>query len=106
LDLHKLVQSVTDAATQLSGAAFGAFFYNMTDASGSSYLLYTLSGAPREAFDDFGQPRATPLFGPTFKGEGIIRLDDVTKDSRFGKMAPHYGMPSGHLPVRSYLAIP
>ena len=67
---RSLVQAVTDAATQLSGAEFGAFFYNTTDETGDSFLLYTLSGAPREAFEKFGQPRATPLFGPTFRGEG------------------------------------
>ena len=27
-------------------------------------------------------------------------------DPRYGKNAPHYGMPDGHLPVRSYLAVP
>ena len=25
---------------------------------------------------------------------------------RYGKNAPYYGKPSGHLPVRSYLAVP
>ena len=106
LDLQSLVQTVTDAATKLTGAQFGAFFYNSTDENGDAYMLYTLSGAPREAFQDFGHPRATPLFGPTFKGDAPIRLDDVLKDPRYGKMAPHHGMPRGHLPVRSYLAVP
>ena len=68
-------------------------------------MLYTLSGVPREKFSKFPMPRNTAVFGPTFKGEGIIRLDDVTKDSRYGKNAPHKGMPEGHLPVRSYLAV-
>ncbi|MDQ6619198.1 MAG: PAS domain-containing protein [Pseudomonadota bacterium] len=106
LDLHALVQTITDAATELTGASFGAFFYNTTDENGDSFMLYTLSGAPREAFSRFGQPRATALFGPTFRGEGIIRIDDVLADDRYGKMPPHYGMPVGHLPVRSYLAAP
>jgi PAS domain S-box-containing protein len=106
LELQAVVQAVTDAATQLSGAKFGAFFYNVTDSKGDSFLLYALSGAPREAFEKFGQPRATELFGPTFRGEGTIRCDDVLKDPRYGKMAPHHGMPKGHLPVRSYLAVP
>jgi signal transduction histidine kinase/ActR/RegA family two-component response regulator/PAS domain-containing protein len=106
LELQVLVQGITDAATQLSGAAFGAFFYNTTDERGDAFLLYTLSGAPRNAFAKFGQPRATALFGPTFNGEASIRCDDVLKDSRYGKSAPHYGMPQGHLPVRSYLAVP
>jgi signal transduction histidine kinase/PAS domain-containing protein/ActR/RegA family two-component response regulator len=104
LDLEPLLQAITDAATQLTGAEFGSFFYNGTDGNGDAYLLYTLSGAPREAFQNFGQPRATKVFGPTFYGSAPIRSDDITKDPRYGSMAPHHGMPPGHLPVRSYLA--
>ena len=106
LDLQTLVQSITDAATELSGAKFGAFFYNTTDERGEAFMLYTLSGAPREAFEQLGEPRATPLLGPTFRGEGPIRCDDVLKDPRYGAWDPHLGMPLGHLPVRSYLAVP
>ena len=105
LDLRTLVQTVTDAATQLSGARYGAFFYNTTNAQGDSYQLYSLSGAPREAFERFGHPRATALFGATFRGEGPVRCDDVLLEPRYGKMEPHRGMPNGHLPVRSYLAV-
>jgi PAS domain S-box-containing protein len=106
LDLHELVQSVTDTATELTGATFGAFFYNVANAEGESFLLYTLSGVPREAFEKFGLPRNTSVFEPTFRGQGAVRSDDITKDPRYGQMAPHHGMPSGHLPVRSYLAVP
>ncbi|HEY0099883.1 MAG TPA: ATP-binding protein, partial [Pyrinomonadaceae bacterium] len=106
LDLHKLVQTVTDAATEISGAHFGSFFYNVLDEKGASYMLYTLSGVPREAFAHFPMPRATDLFGPTFRGEGTIRIDDVKLDPRYGKNSPYYGMPEGHLPVTSYLAVP
>jgi len=51
-------------------------------------------------------PRNTPIFSQTFSGEGVLRSDDITKDPRYGKMEPHHGMPEGHLPVRSYLAVP
>jgi signal transduction histidine kinase len=51
-------------------------------------------------------PRATDLFGPTFRGEGTILIDDVKEDARYGKNSPYYGMPAGHLPVTSYLAVP
>jgi PAS domain S-box-containing protein len=106
LDLERAVQVVTDAATELSGAAFGSFFYNVLDEGGGRYMLYTLSGAPREAFSKFPMPRNTAVFGATFSGSGIVRSDDVTKDPRYGKNDPYYGMPKGHLPVRSYLAVP
>ncbi len=106
LDQQKLVQAVTDAATELTGAQFGSFFYNVINEQGASYMLYTLSGVPREAFSQFPMPRATELFGPTFRGESSIRIDDVKKDPRYGKSEPYHGMPSGHLPVTSYLAVP
>ena len=106
LDRNTIVQKVTDVATSLTHAEFGAFFYNVTGESGESYTLYTLSGAPKEAFANFPQPRATAIFGPTFHGHGIVRLDDVTKDERYGKNPPYHGMPPGHLPVRAYLAVP
>jgi PAS domain S-box-containing protein len=106
LDLEKLVQAVTDSGVTLTGAAFGAFFYNVADEKGESYTLYTLSGVPRDAFAKFPMPRNTAVFGPTFSGKGVVRSDDITKDVRYGKNAPHQGMPAGHLPVRSYLAVP
>lgn len=108
LDLEAIMQLVTDEATALTGAQFGAFFYTTGDRAhdDESLMLYTLSGAPKEAFSKLGLPRNTPLFGPTFAGEGVIRIDDVTRDPRYGRMAPHHGMPAGHLPVTSYLAVP
>ena len=106
LDLDHVVQRVTDVATELTSAHFGAFFYNVLDDSGGSYLLYTLSGVPAEAFAGFPMPRATSVFGPTFAGEDPVRLDDVTADTRYGQNPPYAGMPAGHLPVRSYLAVP
>jgi signal transduction histidine kinase/ActR/RegA family two-component response regulator len=107
LDLESLVQAVTDTGTQLTGAEFGAFFYTVEDPAGGVFMLYTLSGAPREAFERFGHPRATPLFAPTFNGEpGVIRIANVREDPRYGQWAPDHGMPPGHLPVCSYLAAP
>ncbi len=107
LDRETIVQKVTDTATELTHAEFGAFFYNVRDQdSGDAYMLYALSGAPWEAFAHFPHPRATRVFAPTFRGEGIVRLDDVTQDPRYGHNAPFHGMPPGHLPVKSYLAVP
>src|ERR1700744_1492556 len=105
-DLQAIVQAATDAGLELCGAQFGAFFYNVTNAQGESYLLYTLSGVAREKFANFPMPRNTAVFAPTFNGEGVVRSDDITQDPRYGKNAPHFGKPKGHLPVRSYLAIP
>ncbi|WP_322032131.1 ATP-binding protein [Paraburkholderia sp. J76] len=104
--LGNVVQIVTDAGVELTGAEFGAFFYNVTNAEGESYTLFAISGVPREAFSRFPMPRNTAVFAPTFMGTGIVRSDDITRDARYGRNTPYSGMPAGHLPVRSYLAVP
>jgi len=106
LDLERIVQKVTDAAVELTGAHFGAFFYNVLDEAGESFMLYSLSGVPRSAFDKFPMPRNTAIFDHTFRGDGVFRSDNVLLDPRYGKSPPHYGLPEGHLPVVSYLAVP
>jgi PAS domain S-box-containing protein len=93
LDLHNTVQAVTNAATELIGARFGSFFYNVLNGEAGSYMLFTLAGVPREAFEHFPMPRATDLFAPTFRGEGVVRIDVVKLDPRYGTNSPYYGMP-------------
>jgi PAS domain S-box-containing protein len=102
LDLGKTVQVVTDTARQLSGATFGAFFFNVADQHGESYELYAQSGASREAFAAF--PRSA-LFGP-FRAEGVVRSPDITNDPRFGRRPPPGDSLNGQLSIRSYLAAP
>lgn len=107
--LHRteaVVQEVTDAATRLAGAQFGAFFYNMLDERGEDRPSYAIAGVPREAFSQFPHPRHSAILAPTFDREEVVRLDDVTLDPRYGRNEPHHGTPPGHLPVRSYLAVP
>jgi PAS domain S-box-containing protein len=106
LDVDVILQLVTDACTKAVGAGFGAFFYNKIDEKGASYMLYALSGADRSHFDKFGMPRNTMVFNSTFQGIEIVRSDNILKDYRYGHNAPHHGMPKGHLPVVSYLAVP
>ncbi len=106
LELEPLIQMVTYAGVKLTGAQFGAYFHNLMDETGEKLHLFTLAGAERAAFETLGRPRATAVFGPTFRNEGVIRSDDILADPRYGRSAPHYGMPKGHLPVRSYLSVP
>ncbi len=106
LDLDRLVQTVTDAAVELTGAKFGAFYYNVVNDAGEAYTLYAISGVPHEAFAGLPMPRNTGLFEPNFRRAGIVRSDDIRRDPRYGGSAPHYPVLLGHLPVRSYLAAP
>ena len=88
LDLERAVQVVTDAATELTGAAFGSFFYDARDAESSSR---------KKASGAFPMPRNAELLAPTFAGERLVRCDDIADDARHGE---------GCAPVRSYLAVP
>jgi signal transduction histidine kinase len=106
LDHRRLAQMVVDAATELTGAQFGAFFYNVADERIESYTLHAVAGLPREAFARLPLPRNTALLAPAFLGQGSLRIADVTVDPRYGKNYPHKGTPEGHPPVRSYLAVP
>ncbi|MBP1475108.1 PAS domain S-box protein [Frateuria sp. MAH-13] len=106
LELERVVQTVTDAGVALIGASMGAFFYNTTNEAGESMMLYTLSGVDRHVFDRYPMPRASLLFRPTLAGERVVRCDDVLRDPRYGKSPPYHGLPPGHPPVRSYLAVP
>jgi PAS domain S-box-containing protein len=107
LDREAIIQKVTETATELTRAEFGAFFYNIRDPkSGDTLRLFALAGAAIDAFKRQPNSRATAIFNPTFKGDGVIRVDDVVHDPRFGHNPPFNGLPLGHLPVRSYLAVP
>jgi PAS domain S-box-containing protein len=107
LSLEAVVQAVTDAATQMSGARFGAFFYNTVDENGQGFQLYTLSGVSRDAFERSGMPRAIALFGPTLHTERPVRCDDASTDPRCHALGSPAGMPPhGNRPVRSVLAVP
>jgi signal transduction histidine kinase len=106
LDHQRLAQSVADAAIELTGAEFAALFYNIEDGRIGSELIYAVSGAPREVFARLPLPRNTALLAPALLGQSALRVADVTADPRYGKNYPHRGIPDGHPPLRSYLAVP
>jgi PAS domain S-box-containing protein len=106
LDLERIVQTVTDIATEVTGAKFGAFFYKVGENGSATYTLYALSGAARETFGEFALPRKTTLFEPTALGFGPVRCDDIRRDPRYGEIAQHFVPPERQLPITSYLAVP
>jgi PAS domain S-box-containing protein len=106
LDRDKVVQAVTDAATELTTAEFGAFFYNLFNDAGEPYTLHAISGSAREAFSTFTMSRSSGVFEPTFRDTAVVRSDDITQDARFGLEPPFRGLAPQQLPVRSYLAVP
>jgi PAS domain S-box-containing protein len=100
-DLPPLLQEVTDAATRISGARFGAFYYHSGEGEGAPHMLHALSGSAPTQFANFGRPRASTLFGLGARGEGTVRSNDLLRDPRYVLPAP-----DAALLVRSYLAVP
>ena len=106
LDLEKLVQAVTDAATELTTAQFGVFRYNAVADRSESNVLYAISGVARDAFNGF-PPRGTAadLAASFGRSAGIVRYEDIRTDPHYDENAPFFAIPEG-LAVRSYLAGP
>lgn len=100
-DQQKLTQAVINATTELTGAEFGAFFYDVVNESGERCPIYTIAGKPPKAISSVFMSNNTALLAHTFQGKGVIRLDDIYLDQRFG-----HQLPPGHVPVVSYLAAP
>ena len=87
-ELLPLLQEVTDAATRISGARFGAFYYG---GAGQAATLHAFAGVPPEALASTPPASACAL-----------RSDDVQQDARFAGALPFQGVPA----VRSYLSVP
>ena len=107
-DLRSLLQTVTDAATCISGARVGAFFYYGVDDAGAPTTLHTVSGAGSAQFASLSSllPGAGAQTAPAAPGDAVVRVDDLTGEARFGEAATYFSLPENHPAVRSYLAVP
>ena len=106
LDSEKLVQTVTEAATQLVNADFGAYIPNQLDEEGQRYVVASVSGISPEVFSHIPIARTTEIFAPTLREGQKNRLDDLRTASDFAGKISSYDMPDGYQPIRSYLAVP
>ena len=106
LDIGRIIRRVTEEGTRLVEGQMGACFYNRTDASGAGFRLYSVAGPKRDAFKNLSMPRNTPLLSQTLTVGAIQRIEDVTRDPRYGKNAPQSGTPDGHPLVRSFISAP
>ena len=101
LDQQKLLQLITDAATQGTGAQFGAFFYNVEDAQGGKlYALHDLGQSIRRTSRSSPCPATRPCSLPHSRVKVRYAARMIRLDPRFGHNAPYEGTPPGHLPRR------
>ncbi len=106
LDRDSVVQTVINAATELTRAAFGALFYRVTREGGDEYMRHSVSGISKEAFDRLPSSLARTLFNPTLVGLRSVRLEDITTDERFAATLAGDDVQTSNLAIRSYLAVP
>jgi PAS domain S-box-containing protein len=102
-DLERVLQTVTDEARKLTGARFGALFYNVTDALSESRTLHLVSGTLPDSVGNMTIPLDTVILDPGFRE--VVRSDDIRKEPR-GSMLPPLFRSGGSLPVASCLAVP
>lgn len=96
IDFNKLMSVIADAGKQLTGAKFGAFFYNHADKTHHELSAYTTPEAGREMFDRLPRPNHHPGASPNEVEREAIRMDDF-------QSAPGTDAPKN---VRSFLAVP
>lgn len=101
LDLDRVVAAATDAAVEVTGAAFGAFARAVEAPGVPSYRLHLSPGTPAEVFEALVPPPTRPLVGMP-----LIRPGDVTAGPRHGRPDRCPCPPSGTSSLRSYLAAP
>jgi PAS domain S-box-containing protein len=112
LDIATLLQTVIDSATQVSGAAFGAFFYRDDVPGSNEETTAAQPGRPMLALAGVTQARAgdpaaaAALFGATWSGDRTVRCADVTAVERYAAAAAWFGLAEGYAPLRSFLAVP
>jgi serine phosphatase RsbU (regulator of sigma subunit)/anti-sigma regulatory factor (Ser/Thr protein kinase) len=107
MDAAQVMQLATDAARRVTGAKYGSFFVTIEELTGQVEMRYTVSAPDPGVFARLPLPRGdVGLFSHTFNGYGSVRSDDITADDRYGHNHPFEGLPPGHPPVRSYLAVP
>jgi PAS domain S-box-containing protein len=106
LDVNTLLQQVTDATTKITGAAFGAFFYDYTNVEEDASLRYTLSGASKEGFEKFKSSKEADIFKQIFVDGKVVRIDDVTKEAVYRRLAAQDELFPENPRILSYLSIP
>jgi hypothetical protein len=103
--LDKLVQQISDETAALVRASFGAFFYNVV-ARTAKRTRCSRSPAPRPRRSRTSPARRRPCSGRRSVASAWCASTTWPRAPHFGKEPPFFGMPPGHLPVKSYLAAP
>ena len=100
LDPETLIQSAVDAATALTSAQWGMFFFTVVDDDGNTHEHQAVSGLPAEAFS-----REPDAAGRRHRRPAILRIDDLLLGESEAGEVDRRLLPQDVL-VRSYLSVP
>ena len=95
LDLAALLQAITDATVEVSGAECGGFFRK--EPQSPNFTCQTVSGPLGIALQNCSLVNIDELMA-SGTDQQIIRVDDLAADNRPFPLSPH-------LPIRSFLAL-
>jgi signal transduction histidine kinase len=99
LDLEAVLQSVLDAARDLTNARYAAL--GVLDEQGTALERFLTVGIDAETHRAIGDlPRGRGVLGVLIREPRPLRLPDV------GKHARSYGFPLGHPEMKSFLGVP
>ncbi len=106
LDVESILQRVTDATTQITGASLGAFFFNKTHTNGENFTLLTSTGIQKEYLEKLGNLNEIESLSRLFHSKDILRVEDITKLPADDINSLHYKILQENLPVVSYMTVP
>ena len=77
LDPEKIEREVTEIATALAGAEFGAFVHHAAAQEGQTCKLSFVCGSSPDTLADFPDAPSQARFAAVFRGEGLVRIGDA-----------------------------
>jgi signal transduction histidine kinase/CheY-like chemotaxis protein len=95
LELTALLQAITDATVEVSGAECGGFFRK--EPGSANFKCQTVAGPLGIALQNCSLVNIDELIAPE-REQQVIRVDDLSADARPSPLSPH-------LPIRSFLAL-
>ncbi len=105
LEDTSIIQLVTNATAEITGAAFGAFFSCKEDNNAEPYCIKFLSGASKELFHTGLVQKNILQLKQAFGSKRVIRIENVL-ETDLDANGPHLEVLDKHTQILSYMAVP
>jgi signal transduction histidine kinase len=99
LDLHQVLTRIVEAATELTGARYGAL--GVIGPDGHTLADFVTTGLDPQEHERIGDlPRGHGILGLLIEHPQVLRLEDLTQHPAYA------GFPAHHPPMTSFLGVP